>query len=93
METSGNLEDSYMKVPNLDATLDWEIDAVFDYDLENPKEDYRRLSYMMIDDDVDYLTPCTVYRILSKHDLLHRYKKFEKSPGTYDLKPDKPHQQ
>jgi len=93
MEASGNLEDAYCKVPNLDATLNWEIEATVKYALENPKEGYRRLSYMMIDDDVVCLTPSTVYRILSERDLLHRYKRSEKSPGRYDFKPEKPHQQ
>lgn len=93
MEASGNLEDAYCKVPNLDTTLNWEKEATIKYALENPKEGYRRLSYMMIDDDVVCLTPSTVYRILSERDLLHRYKRSEKSPGRYDFKPEKPHQQ
>jgi len=45
MEAHGNLEDRYTKVPSLDATLDWEINATIEYALENPKEGYRRLSY------------------------------------------------
>lgn len=93
MEATGNLEDSYTKVPNLDATLNWEIDAAIKYALSNPKESYRRLSYLMIDEDIVYLTPSTVYRILSERDLLCRYKRSDRSPGRYDFKPDKPHQQ
>ena len=46
MEAHGNLEDRYTKVPSLDATLDWEINATIEYALENPKEGYRQLSYI-----------------------------------------------
>ena len=87
MEASGNLEDSYTKVPNLNATLNWEIDATIKYALLNPKESYRRLSYLMIDEDIVYLTPSTVYRILSERDLLCRYKRSDRSPGRYDFNP------
>ena len=93
MESCGNLEDQYTPVPNLDATLGWEIDTVIDYALEHPKEGYQRLSYMMIDEDVACLSPSTVYRILSERDLLMRYKKSDRSPGRYDFKPTRPHQQ
>jgi transposase InsO family protein len=93
LESYGNLEDQYTPGPNLDATLDWETDAVVEYALEHPKEGYHRLSYMMIDEDVVYLSPSTVYRILSDRDLLMRYKKSERSPGRYDFKPTRPHQQ
>ena len=93
METAGNLEDQYRPVPNLDAILTWEIEATIKFALENPKEGYRRLSYMMIDEDIAYLTPSSVYRILSDRDLLCRYKKYEKCTGRYDFKPTRPHQQ
>jgi transposase InsO family protein len=93
MEAAGNLEDQYRPVPNLDAILAREIEATIKFALENPKEGYRRLSYMMIDEDIACLTPSSVYRILSDRDLLCRYKKYEKSTGRYDFKPTRPHQQ
>ena len=52
METAGNLEDQYRLVPNLDAILAREIEATIKFALKNPKEGYRRLSYMMIDEDI-----------------------------------------
>jgi len=37
------------------------------------------LAWMMVDEDVVYLTPSTVYRILDRYDLLYRWKRPE--PG------------
>jgi len=40
------------------------------YAREHPGEGYRRLTYMMIDADVAFLSPATVYRILSAEKML-----------------------
>ena len=63
------------------------------YALEHPKDGYRRLAWMMVDEDVAYLSPSSVYRILNDADLLYRYKRSGKSSGRYDFKPTAPHQQ
>ena len=93
LESLGKLEDAYVKPNNPDAILPWEVKAVIEYALKNPKEGYKRLAYMMMDEDIVYISPSSVYRILSSHDLLSRYKTSAKSPGKYDFKPDAPHQQ
>ena len=46
-----------------------------------PRDGYRRLTWMMVDEDVVYLAPSTVYRILDKHDLLYRWKRPEPGQG------------
>ena len=92
-EAEGDLSDRYKPIPNLDAALPEEIEAVIGYALENPKDGYRRLTYMMIDENIACLSPSSVYRILSDRDLLYRFKRSSKSTGKYDYKPDKPHDQ
>ena len=92
-ETKGDLSDRYEKIPNLEAALPSEIDAVIRYALENPKDGYRRLTYMMIDENIAFLSPSSVYRILSDRDLLYRFKRSRKSSGQYNYKPNKPHDQ
>ncbi len=57
------------------AILPEEKEAIIDYALRHPKEGYRRLAWMMIDDDVAYVSPTSVYRILSDADLLYRWKR------------------
>ena len=90
---SGSLDDQPSFQVNLDASLPEEIQAVIRFAVEYPKDGYRRLAWMMVDGDVAYLSPSSVYRILNDADLLYRYKRSCKSSGRYDFKPTAPHQQ
>lgn len=76
----------------LDKALEEEITAVVQFALEHPREGYRRLTWMMVDQDVAYLSPSSVYRILSERDLLCRYKPPAGSPATRPEPPQLPHQ-
>ena len=58
------------------------------------KDGYRRLTYMMIDEDVAAASPATVYRILKKEGLLNRWNTRRKgSKGSGYNQPAKPHQE
>ena len=57
------------------AILADEKAAVIAYALDHPREGYRRLAWMMIDEDVAYVSPTSAYRILSDADLLYRWKR------------------
>ena len=62
------------------AILAEEKEAVVEYALKHPKEGYRRLAWMMVvDEDVAYLSPSSVYRVLSDADLLYRWKRSNRS--------------
>lgn len=52
-----------------------EIKAVIEYAKSHPRDGYRRLCWQMVDEDIVYLSPSTVYRILDQHDLLCRWKR------------------
>jgi len=52
-----------------------EKEAVIRYALKHVKEGYRRLAWMMVDEDVAYVSPTSVYRILNEADLLYRWKR------------------
>lgn len=49
---------------------DWEKDAIVDYFIDNPFEGYRRLTYMMMDEDIVAVSPASVYRVLKSRGLL-----------------------
>jgi putative transposase len=68
-----------------------EKEAVIDYALRHPKEGYRRLSWMMVDEDVAYVSPSSVYRILSDADLLYRWKR-SRSRGEKPAEPTAPNE-
>ena len=73
------------------AILPEEKAAVIQYALEHPKDGYRRLAWMMIDEDVAYVSPSSVYRILGDADLLYRWKRSQRS-GQKPPDPEAPHE-
>ena len=78
---TGSLADHVVVPRSPLAALPEEIAAVVAYAKVHPRDGYRRLAWMMVDEDVVYLAPSTVYRILDKHDLLYRWKRPEPGQG------------
>ena len=68
-----------------------EVQAVLEYGLAHPRDGYRRLTWMMVDEDVAYLSPSSVYRILRDADLLYRWKRSRKA-GERPAEPTRPHE-
>jgi len=77
----------------LDRALPEELEAVVTYALEHTREGYRRLAWMMIDDDVAYFSPPSVYRILAEQDLLCRWKPRSAGSGNKPEPPTRPNEQ
>ena len=75
----------------LSAVLPEEKHAVMAYALAHPKEGYRRLAWMMVDADVAYLSPASVYRVLNDADLLYRWKRSHRV-GEKPAAPTRPNQ-
>lgn len=83
-------------VPKSHWLLDWERLAIVDYYRrhEYEREGYRRLCYRMIDEDVVYTSPSSVYRVLKAENLLHKFKPGKESKKGYGYhQPTRPHQQ
>jgi transposase len=57
------------------AILEEEKQAVIRYALAHPKDGYRQARLEMVDEDVAYVSPSSVYRILNDADLLYRWKR------------------
>jgi len=53
---------------------DGEKRAIIDYYRKHPDEGYRRLAYMMLDEDVVAVSASSVYRVLKGADLLRRWR-------------------
>jgi hypothetical protein len=47
---------------------DWEKQAIVGFDLKNPLEGYRRLTFMMLDADIVAVSPTSVWRVLGRRD-------------------------
>jgi transposase InsO family protein len=69
-----------------------ERQAILDYHDAHPLEGYRRLAFMMIDDDVVYVSPSTVYRVLAKAGRLTRWNRAASKKGKGFVQPLAPHE-
>ena len=80
-------------IPKKHWILDWEREAIINYAKEHLGEGYRRLTYMMIDDNIAAVSPSTTYRVLKSAGLLNRWNKIKKSSkGNGFIQPIEPHQ-
>lgn len=71
---------------------DWEKQAIIEFFKKHPLEGYRRLTFMMLDQDVVAVSPSSVYRVLRAADLLRRWNGKTSKKGTGFVQPLKPHE-
>jgi transposase InsO family protein len=69
-----------------------ERQAILDFHEKNPLEGYRRLTFMMLDQDVVAVSPSTVYRVLSTAGRLDRWNRKPSKKGTGFVQPLWPHE-
>jgi len=87
----GKVNEHNAKVPRDHWLEDWERQAIIDYHAKHPLDGYRRLTFMMIDDDVVAVSPSSTYRVLRKAGLLDRWNPPTSRKGTGFVQPDAPH--
>lgn len=90
---SGKLEDQPRLPASHDRLLPDEVEAIKSFALRHPKTGYRKLSYMMLDQDIVAASESAVYRVLREADLLSRWKRSARSSGVYTFRPTAPNQQ
>lgn len=61
------------KIPRWRWILPWERDAIIAYRRKHPEEGYRRMTYMMLDENIVAVSPSTTYRVLKSAGLLWRW--------------------
>jgi transposase InsO family protein len=66
---------------------DWEKHAVLDFHDRHPLEGYRRLAFMMLDDDVVAVSPSSVYRTLKTGGRLDHRRFSPSKKGTGFVQP------
>ncbi len=71
---------------------DYERQAIIDYYQDHPLEGYRRLTYMMMDDDIVAVSPSSVYRVLAGAGLLRCWNRKPSKKGTGFVQPLKAHE-
>jgi transposase InsO family protein len=78
-------------IPKKHWLEEWERQAIVAYYFEHPLDGYRRLSFMMLDDDIVAVSPSTVYRVLTNAGLLN-HQEGKSNKGTGFKQPLNPHQ-
>ena len=71
---------------------DWEKRTIIAYYNGHLLEGYRRLTYMMMDDDIVAVSPSSVYRVLVNAGLLRRWNRKPSKKGTGFQQPLKAHE-
>ena len=69
----------------------WERKAIVDFFEAHPLDGYRRLAFMMLDEDGVAASPTSVYRVLRSAGLLNRFNGKPSKKGTGFVQPDGPH--
>jgi transposase InsO family protein len=88
----GKVNEHNGKVPRDHWLEDWEQAAILDFHDRHPLEGYRRLTFMMLDDDVVAVSPPSVYRVLKAAGRLDRKWAAPSKKGTGFVQPLQPHQ-
>lgn len=92
-ERYGKDNDHNGKIPRDYWVQEWEKQKVMEFYLEHKIDGYRRVSYMMLDQDIVAVSPATTYRILANAGLLKRWNEAKPSAkGTGFVQPLKPHE-
>ena len=79
-------------IPKSHWLLLWERQAIIEYRHLHPYEGYRRLCYMMLDDNIVATSPSTVYRVLDIEGLLLTQWLHRKAKGSGFIQPTRPHE-
>lgn len=81
-------------VPKSHHLLDWERQAIIEYKREHPELGYRRLTFMMLDEEIVAVSPSSVLNVLQQANLSRRWTP---GPGSASRKgfeqPTRPHEQ
>lgn len=70
----------------------WEKDAIVEFFLTHPDEGYRRLAFMMLDQDKVAVSPTSVYRVLSDAGYLKKWRGKPSTKGNGFHGPSRPHE-
>jgi len=88
----GKVNEHNAKIPRDHWLTDQEKSAILGFHDRNPLEGYRRLTFMMLDDDVAAASPSSVYRVLRAHNRLDRWNRRPSRKGTGFEQPLEPHE-
>lgn len=88
-EREGRLADVIVPSPRrVPLPIPTEVEAVRHCALDNPQMGYKRLAWLMVDDDIAHLRPWQVYKILQQYDLLRHMPRTVGEPLSRPAEPN-----
>jgi putative transposase len=90
-ERYGKVNEHNASIPRDHWLDESERQAIIDFHSRNPLEGYRRLTFMMLDQDVAAASPSSVYRVLKQAGLLDRRNVEPSKKGTGFVQPLRAH--
>ena len=88
----GKVNEHNAPIPR-DFWLDpWERAAIIKFAENNPLEGYRRLTFMMLDQNIVAVSPSSTWRVLTKAGMLQKWNKKTSLKGTGFIQPLRPHE-
>jgi hypothetical protein len=69
----GKANEHNAHVPRDTWLLDWERKAIVEFHADHLTDGYRRITFMMLDEDVVAVAPSTVYRLFKAEGLLDHW--------------------
>lgn len=88
----GKVNEHNGKIPRDFWLLPQERQAIIDFYHSHPGEGYRRLTFMMLDEDIVAVSPTSVWRVLREAGLLQRWNRKASTKGKGFVQPLKPHE-
>ena len=88
----GKVNEHNGKIPRDFWLLPQERQAIIDYYHAHPKEGYRRLTFMMLDENIVAVSPTSVWRVLREAGLLQRWNRKPSTKGKGFVQPLKSHE-
>jgi transposase InsO family protein len=81
------------KLPRYYWLEDWEKAEIVRYYLSHPGEGYRRVTYMMMDEDIVAVSPSTVYRVLKEAGVMRKWGRNGGKGGKGYIQPGGAHEE
>lgn len=80
------------KIPRDFWIHEWEKQKIIEYYKTHLTDGYRRITYMMLDEDIVAVSPSTTYSVLEKEGLLRKWNEKKSLKGSGFYQPLKPHE-
>lgn len=88
----GKVNEHNAWIPRDNWLEEWEKKAILDYYVLHPDEGYRRLTFMMLDEDTVAVSPSSVYRVLVDAGVMRKWDRRRTKKGTGFVQPLKAHE-